>query len=267
MSIYKYIQLYQPTKNQTLAANELITDLPKDILKTFTEYWKGSSKIKGSSLFYHLKGKELEPHQSQALSFLDAYFVNKGKETWQKFIKDYSLEEKKEFEITYPEFAEISRVTIDEYRLKNLNNSINLLQNVSPLVICHFLAQVLHESGALRFSKELASGQAYEYRKDLGNIYAGDGKKYKGAGGIQLTGRHNYQKFSDWVGDDRVMEGVDYVAKHHFWTSAVWYWNSRNLSKWALKDDIRGVTLRVNGGYNGLADREFYLARAKKVLM
>jgi predicted chitinase len=267
MSLYKYIQLYQPTKNQTLAANELIANLPKDILKTFTEYWKGSSKIKGSSVFYHLKNKNLETHQSQALSFLDAYFINRGKDAWQQFLKDYCTEDTSEFTITYPQFVEISRVTIDNYGLTNLNNSLNLLQNVSPLVICHFLAQVLHESGGLKYSKELASGQAYEYRKDLGNTENGDGKKYKGAGGIQLTGKYNYKQFSDWIDDYRVMEGVDYVAKHHFWTSAVWYWNSRNLSKWALKDDIRGVTLRVNGGYNGLADREFYLARAKKVLM
>src|SRR4051794_33505722 len=56
-----------------------------------------------------------------------------------------------------------------------------------------FLAQVLHESCALRFFEEIASGAAYEGRRDLGNIQPGDGRRFKGRGPIQLTGRANYR--------------------------------------------------------------------------
>ena len=68
--------------------------------------------------------------------------------------------------------------------------------------------------------KELASGSAYEGRKDLGNKHSGDGPRYKGAGVIQLTGRSNYQAFSDFIQDPKVMDGVDYVSMTYPFSSA-----------------------------------------------
>src|SRR5882762_2402858 len=67
-----------------------------------------------------------------------------------------------------------------------------------------FLAQLAHESAELRFMEEIASGAAYEGRKDLGNTQPGDGTRYKGRGPIQLTGRANYKKFSDLLGLDLI---------------------------------------------------------------
>ena len=71
--------------------------------------------------------------------------------------------------------------------------------------------------------KEIADGWAYEGRSDLGNIEPGDGPRYKGAGVLQLTGRYNYQRLANGIGDQKVMDGVDYVSNTYPFTSAcIW---------------------------------------------
>ena len=130
----------------------------------------------------------------------------------------------------------------------------------------HFLAQVGHESGALRYEEELASGEAYERRADLGNTEPGDGPRFKGRGLIQLTGRANYAAYGAARGIDlttgdaprRIATDPELAAD-----VAGWFWQSRKLNARADADDIRAVTRRINGGYNGLADRIEYLRRAK----
>lgn len=136
------------------------------------------------------------------------------------------------------------------------------------LRVCHFLAQVGHESGSLRFSHELASGRMYEGRKDLGNIFPGDGMRFKGQGLIQLTGRLNITSFGNYIGIDFTKENPSRIGDEPELSAeaAGWFWLTRKLNKWADKDDIRGVTLRVNGGYNGLTERIAYLKRAKEIL-
>jgi putative chitinase len=133
--------------------------------------------------------------------------------------------------------------------------------------IRHFMAQIAHESGGLRWLKELASGDDYEFRSDLGNNQPGDGRRYKGAGVIQLTGRANYQAFADFMDDPRVMDGCDYVARVYPFEAGGFWWHNNDMN--ALCDrgaTVREVSRRVNGGYNGLEDREHRYALACEVI-
>ncbi|MBK1669658.1 hypothetical protein CKO28_16590 [Rhodovibrio sodomensis] len=139
----------------------------------------------------------------------------------------------------------------------------------TPLRRAHFLAQIAHESGALRWLEEIASGQAYEGRADLGNDQPGDGPRFKGRGLIQLTGRANYAEFGQAIGRDltsspeaaaQVAEDPELCVR-----AATWFWVERGLNARADADDLEAVTRRINGGLNGLDDRAKYLARAKAV--
>jgi putative chitinase len=129
-----------------------------------------------------------------------------------------------------------------------------------------FLAQLAHESGEFRYMEEIASGRAYEGRKDLGNTQPGDGMRYKGRGPIQLTGRANYRAAGKALGID--LEGNPERAKDPdvAFRVAAWFWNSRSLSKYADSGNFDTITRRINGGFNGKASRDAYYARAKDVL-
>ena len=134
--------------------------------------------------------------------------------------------------------------------------------------IHHFMSQTAHESGGGRYKQELASGQAYEWRTDLGNCSAGDGPRFKGAGYIQLTGRANYQRFADHIKDPRVMEGCPYVAETYPFTSAGFWWKDNKMNELCDRHpSVREVTLRVNGGTNGLADRERYMRLCQRYIL
>jgi len=130
----------------------------------------------------------------------------------------------------------------------------------------HFLAQILHESGRLIYNKELASGAAYEGRKDLGNTDSGDGIRFKGRGFIQITGRANYTSIAkdfaiDCINHPEMLEQTPYCA-----LTAGWFWNKRGLNAFADKDDVTTITKRVNGGLNGFDDRKHILELARKLI-
>jgi len=136
----------------------------------------------------------------------------------------------------------------------------------TPRRQAHFLAQLAHESAGFRTATEYASGKAYEGRKDLGNTEKGDGVRFKGRGLIQVTGRANYAQMSKILGQDFVSNPK--LAASFPWAAltAAEYWKSRNINRLADKDDIRGVTRLINGGYNGLQDRIKYTNRAEDAL-
>lgn len=133
----------------------------------------------------------------------------------------------------------------------------------SALRLAHFLAQLIHESGSFRYMEEIASGQAYEGRRDLGNTEAGDGKRYKGRGPIQITGRANYRRYGARIGIDieRHPEIASYpsVGLH----LALEYWKLNGLNTLADADNVLGITKLINGGTNGLEDRKQHLAKVK----
>lgn len=136
----------------------------------------------------------------------------------------------------------------------------------TPLRQSHFLAQVMHESGGFRYFEEIASGKAYEGRKDIGNIQPGDGVKYKGRGVIQITGRTNYTQLSKDFGVDFINQPDLLETPRYGVLSAGWFWDSRNLNYWADRDDIETITKRINGGLNGYDDRLMWYNKIKTIL-
>lgn len=121
------------------------------------------------------------------------------------------------------------------------------------------LAQTGHESGNFRQLTELGSKsyfERYEGRADLGNTQPGDGYKYRGRGYIQLTGRANYEQFAKFSGLD-VINNPDLVATPSVGAeAALWFWKTRVKPNVKDFSDVKSVTRIVNGGLNGLADRE-----------
>jgi len=147
-----------------------------------------------------------------------------------------------------------------------LNSAMKEANINTKLRIAHFMAQLCHESGGLYYWEEIASGAAYEGRKDLGNTHAGDGKRYKGRGPIQITGRANYTACGKALGLDLVNHPELLCQPQYGFRSAAWFWKLRGLNAYADKDDIYTITRRVNGGTNGLSSRKQYLSKAKKCL-
>lgn len=150
--------------------------------------------------------------------------------------------------------------------LKPLNDAMHEFDVTTPRRQAAFLAQIAHESGELKYMEEIASGEAYEGRTSLGNTEPGDGKRYKGRGPIQLTGRNNYRKAGTALHLD--LEGKPELAAKPDVGCRVagWFWKTHGLNELADKGDFLQITRRVNGGTHGLARREEFYKRARDVL-
>jgi putative chitinase len=157
-----------------------------------------------------------------------------------------------------------TKVNADKY-IDMINATMAKYEIDTPLRVCHFLAQILHESGSLLYVKELSTGDQYEGRADLGNTQPGDGKLFKGRGFIQLTGRGNYIRYGKALGVDLV-SNPDLVAIKYPADVAGWFWSVTGLNAIADIDNANLITRKINGGYNGLTQRLAYVAAAKKVL-
>ncbi|WP_373353113.1 peptidoglycan-binding protein [Pseudoroseicyclus sp. CXY001] len=134
------------------------------------------------------------------------------------------------------------------------------------LRIAHFMAQVTHECAGFRTTEEFASGEAYEGREDIGNTEPGDGKRYKGRGLLQLTGRKNYRIYGELLGlplEDQPRLAADPLTSLKI---ACAYFREKEILPDCDRDDLYAVTLKVNGRLRGLEDRQYFLTRAKTAL-
>jgi predicted chitinase len=140
--------------------------------------------------------------------------------------------------------------------------------------VAMWCSQLGHESGGLQWMEEIADGSAYEWRSDLGNNQPGDGRRFKGRGPIQVTGRHNYTRCSEWAFSKGYVPTPTFFVDNpaalsddtYGFIGPVWYWTvARNMNSFADRNDIEGATRAVNGGLNGLQDRITYWNRAKRL--
>ena len=151
-----------------------------------------------------------------------------------------------------------------------LNTAMVRYQIVGPMRIAAFIAQIGHESGQLRFVKEIwgpTKAQArYEGRSDLGNNQPGDGSKFRGRGLIQITGRANYMACGEGLGLDLIKQPELLEKPQHACMSAAWFWATNRLNTLADVGDITKISRRINGGSNGLQDRLAFFKKACEVL-
>ena len=140
----------------------------------------------------------------------------------------------------------------------------------TPQRISAFIAQIAHESGCFKYVREIwgptKAQSGYEGRKDLGNLYAGDGKRYMGRGLIQITGRANYMQMSSALGVDFVSKPEMLEIPEYAVESAACFWSSRKLNELADSGDFKLITKRINGGLNGFDERLSIYTKAKQLL-
>ena len=158
--------------------------------------------------------------------------------------------------------------------LPHLNAAMQAHAIDTPLRTAAFVAQLAHESGEFRWMEEIWGPTAAQLRYEppnalaakLGNTQAGDGKRFKGRGPIQITGRFNYAKFGGLLGIDLVGNPALAAAPEVAFSTAGLFWQKNGLNELADARDFVTITRRINGGTNGLADRQMFYERAKAVL-
>jgi putative chitinase len=137
-----------------------------------------------------------------------------------------------------------------------------------------FIANVAVESGEFKYTQEIASGKAYEGRKDLGNIYQGDGVKFKGRALLQTTGRNNYNETGKALGIDLIKHPELLSTPQYAVEASCFYWKSRGLNEVCKEKKIhnwRGkpytwfdwCCIKVNGGTTHLDRRKQYMEMAR----
>ena len=159
-----------------------------------------------------------------------------------------------------------------------LNEAMSLYQINTPKRIAAFLAQVWHESARLRYTSEIWGPtpvqRRYEGRRDLGNIYKGDGSRFRGHGLIQTTGRYNHRAVTKRLRAKFPHMGVpDFEAEPQKLTLPRWaalsaadYWDMKGLNALADAGKFETITRKINGGLNGFADRKNLLASMRRAL-
>ena len=184
---------------------------------------------------------------------------------------------KNQWAITKEQMAQIMNVPVAQIQDSQMDDFTRMVDTFGfdQINIAYLLGQVGHESGGLKHTVELNPGWKYEWRRDLGNIYQGDGPKFAGGGFLQLSGRANYTNFykymkSQGIDDPEIISvGKTHVAKHYPWTSAGWWWQRNNMFEYCKRrPNVDRVGAKVNGRYlpNGYHERRVYTNRAFYVL-
>lgn len=155
----------------------------------------------------------------------------------------------------------------------------------TPLRLAHFMAQLEHESRLKPISENLnysadglsktfpkyfptiekaneysrkpilIASRVYANRMGNGNEQSTDGWKYRGRGFIQITGKENYLLLSKDTQINCLNNPDILLEEANAMISACWFWNKKKINELADNDDVQMVTLRINGGSNGLAER------------
>jgi len=194
-------------------------------------------------------------------------------------------------------FEDTPEETVDLF-VDPLNRTFAKFEIDTPLRIAMFLAQVGHESGGLKFTKEnlnysgdrllvvfpthfddsddmstfnrnpeKIANRVYCNRMGNGDEASGDGYKFRGRGLIQLTGKNNYTRFAEAIGKD-IDDVVEYAeTPEGAAMSAGWFWSSNNLNRAADAGDVLAATKRINGGTNGLAQRQIAYNEALNIFV
>ena len=150
------------------------------------------------------------------------------------------------------ESAGLSRLT------ENLNYSVERIKQIYP--------KLEKRAAELAFNPVALGNAAYANRYGNGDETSGDGYRFRGRGFFQHTFRANYKELADKFGEDLV-GNPDLLLKPDLAVrAATHYFTSRGCLKFADQDDIEKVTLRINGGTNGLADRRSLKDRCLKLL-
>lgn len=191
-------------------------------------------------------------------------------------------------EVTMELLRKMCKVKPNESNMKSIVEALQLYGQqfglMKPQRLAHFLPQLMHESGSFKYDREIwgptPAQKRYEGRKDLGNTQKGDGKKFMGRTGIQVTGRGNVKRFTAWAKSfvkDR--DVPDFTKNPELlntdpWEGLVpiWYWEvgnptGKSLNRYADQNNIEMITKRINGGLNGYTDRLEYYVRCALVLL
>ena len=220
------------------------------------------------------KWYKAEPHQDRAWEELEAqlpsFLLREFQELYRASEAPVEPVKPTGVTVTKQTFELLTGYSADLFTSTEVNDCNMLLEETGfgedPELASMLLANILHETGNLRWMKELSDGWAYENRADLGNVQPGDGPRFKGAGVLQLTGRYNYSVAAEVLKDTRVMEGVDYVSTTYPFRSAIPWIEQNRLLEIAKRDGFEAVCVRINGGYNGWDDRKAKLRICRDVL-
>lgn len=154
------------------------------------------------------------------------------------------------------------------FNLEDLNFCINKFEINTKKRFCLFISVLSFESGLGRFAEDIKNCSIYEGRRDLGNTQPGDGCRFKGVGYLQITGRYNYQQFSNFMGDENIMKGFSYVYPKYPFSFCGFFWNKNNMN--ALVDSpvsIERICKILDGGLGGGCAKEVkkYYSKANDI--